>query len=205
MLMLQCSLAYSQSKKDNSTADQTNRDQFDHPSEAGNFNFVSYFNINLENLQCFLTLKTAKLFERPVSNAKIAKFEIPAGSEIQVYDYYPKHAMYAVCYKGHWGFLQSINLRPVNEVFGLNDRPDSLELPEVLSATIPDCIGRFKDKDENCNLKLLISKTGAVKNIESGEDFTKADSMVLNAIYNIRFKPARLGGKPIDIWIWYPM
>ncbi len=195
---------YGQSK---SLADQPVRKYELSGKSVSEADFISYFNINLEEHESYTVIDDVDMLTRPVMNADKSGIFIPEGSQLEVYDYYPKYAIFATCYQGEWGFIPATSIRPMDDTFHSGSLSDSVQPPRLLSELTVGYPKKALQKELHGSviLRLLISKTGAVKNCVIDAGIPGLDSTAVALTQNLRFKPARYMGKPVECWIRFPV
>ena len=182
--------------------------QFEFPGTVvDQSDFIDYFNINKNLCRAYVTLAPADLFVRPVNDAGKSGITIPEDKVIEVYDYYPKYAMYAVKYGSDWGFILATGIRPVQDEYKVEELRGSTPLPEPLVRISPVYPTEALEKRISGAVvfRLLISKTGAVKKYSIEKSIPGLDSAAIEVVTKLKFKPARINDKPVDVWIEYPV
>jgi len=176
------------------------------PSNKAN-DFISYFNIDTDAPESFTAIHAVEMLVKPTTEAVKSGVLIPQGANLEVYNYYPKYAIYAACYRGKWGFLPATAIRPDSEEFSVEIIKDSIQPPKLISAgkmNFPQVSG-IRNQGDSVQLRLLISKTGAVKDINIVKSMAKFNKSTITAVRKLKFKPARLDGKPVEVWIDFPV
>jgi len=171
------------------------------------FSFTEFYEIEEEKGKMAKTLGESILRIEPSASSSIYDFTIPQGTIINTYKYYPKEAVWAVRYDDNWGFVPATLVMPMKRKAPVSKYTPYDKPPKIISRI------RFKyppnaQKDGiegRVLLKVLVGKTGSVKDVEIVESIPELDEAALKAVQDVKFKPGKYKDKPVDVWVRIPI
>lgn len=153
-----------------------------------------------------VTYKTY-LFSSPDLDMKNLIKPIPRTAVIKAYKQFKNHNCWAVKYENDWGFISDDLLKRIEEY----EEPlteDELDTPPQLLSRLSIKYPSHAKKDGingEVVLRILVSNTGAVTEIEVEKSIPQLDSAAIDAVQKLRFKPAKKYGMPTDVWVRVPL
>ncbi|MCD4666003.1 MAG: energy transducer TonB [Bacteroidales bacterium] len=176
-------------------------------NELKEINFIELYEINTKLVKKAKTLGEAIIRTEPEASSNMLDIIIPKGAIVETYKYFPKEAVWIVKYNNSWGFVSATMIMPVQEKKQASNFTPYDEAPKLLSR-----IKLKYPKEANQNgiegkviVKLLISKTGAVKETEVIKSIPELDNAAIDAVKKLKFKPAKYKGKVVDVWVRLPI
>ncbi len=186
--------------------DETNLKAETHKSDSQVITILDY-DIDLQLAAKAKVLKDSELRFQLSLSSKTSNIVIPKGSVIDIYRYFPKEASWIVNYNGKWGFVTSIALRPLQNFEDISEDKQDCEPPKMLTILHPKY--PFSAKNNKIQgqvvVKILITKTGEIKEMDIVQSIPALDDAALNALKKMKFKPGKFRGKPADTWIMIPV
>ena len=153
-----------------------------------------------------VTYKTY-LYSAPGLDKKYVIKPIPRGTIVKAYKHFKATESWAIKYENDWGFISEELLKKIEEYEEPLKEDDLDSPPQLLSKlTIKYPSKARKDgiKGEVV-LRILVSNTGAVTDIEIEKSIPELDSSAVQAVEKLRFKPAKKYGMPTDVWVRIPL
>jgi TonB family protein len=175
-------------------------------ADAG-FNFIEFYEIDETKGKMAKMLGESLLRIEPSASSSIYDFTIPQGTIISTYKYYPKEAVWAVKYKGNWGFVPATMVMPIKQKSVASKYTPYDQAPKIISRIkfqYPS-IAQKSGIEGRVLLKVLVGKTGSVKEVEVINSIPELDAAAVKAIKNVKFKPGKYKGKPVDVWVRIPI
>jgi TonB family protein len=175
-------------------------------ADAG-FNFIDFYEIEEEKGKMAKTLGESLFRVEPSASSSIYDFTIPQGTIITAYKYYPKEAVWAVKYKGEWGFVPATMVMPIKQQTMASKYTPYDQAPKIISRIkfqYPT-IAQKSGIEGRVLLKVLVGKTGSVKEVEVINGIPELDDAAVKAVKNVKFKPGKYKGKPVDVWVRIPI
>lgn len=159
----------------------------------------------------FNTFKEVKyntyLFLAPDLEMKDLIKPVPKGAIVKAYKLFKDDNAWAVKFENDWGFISSDLLNKI-ESYEEPLNSDDLDVPpqllSKLSIKYPVKARRDGIKGEVV-LRILVSNTGAVSQVEIEKSIPQLDSAAIQAVEKLRFKPAKKYGMPTDVWVRIPL
>lgn len=169
--------------------------------------FETQFDINVHFKRRVKLLRQVNMWLTTEESDEKSGFIIPEGEIVDSYKYFPKEALWAVKYNNHWGFIPVTMVVPADE--SEYNSPDMVcdKAPVMLTdllinypieALINGITGQVI-------VNVLIGKTGAVLQTEIVESVRGLDDAAIDAINNLKFKPGKYQGKPVNAWLNIPV
>lgn len=151
--------------------------------------------------------KNTYLFLAPGLDMKDLIKPVPRGAIVKAYKHLKNENVWAVQYENDWGFIASDLLTKI-ESYEEPLQADDLDAPPQLLSKLtikyPTKAKREGIKGEVV-LRILVSNTGAVSQVEVEKSIPELDSAAIHAVEKLRFKPAKKYGKPTDVWVRVPL
>lgn len=147
------------------------------------------------------------LFSKPGMDMKDLIKPIPKGTIIKAYKHYKNSDAWAVRYENDWGFISGdmlIKMEKYEEPLDADDLDSPPQLLSKLSIRYPSAAKKDGVKGEVV-LRILVSNTGAVTDVEIEKSIPQLDSAAIQAVEKLRFKPAKKYGMPTDVWVRVPL
>lgn len=147
------------------------------------------------------------LFSGPSLDMKEIIKPVPRGSVIKAYKKYKDLNCWAVKFENDWGFISDDLLKKIEEYEEPIDAEDLDSPPQLLSKLsikYPHWAKKEGVKGEIV-LRILVSNTGAVTDIEIEKSIPMLDSTAIDAVERLRFKPAKKHGLPTGVWVRVPL
>ncbi len=170
-------------------------------------NFIELYEINKSAGKKAKALTDIDILLEPSTSSEITGATIPKGAIIDTYKYFPKEACWAVHYNNNWGFVPTTAIMPVQVTLPKNDYSLYDEPPVLLSKIklkYPEEAKR-KGIEGKVFLKLVISKTGTVKSVEVLKGVPELNQAAIDAVKNLKLKPAKYKGKPVNAVVRIPI
>jgi TonB family protein len=169
-------------------------------------NFIDLYEINTQTAKKAKVLNDTPLRTLPNSISQQIAL-IPRGEVIETYKYFPKEAFWAVHYNKKWGFVTTTSLLPFQERPSEEQQKLYDEAPKILSTihVIYPPEAREHGLHGKVMIKVLISKTGSIKETVIEESIPGLDEAAIEAIRKLKFKPGKYEGKPVEVWIRIPV
>ena len=179
-------------------------------AETENFseiNFTEVFEINENTLRNGITLNDARLLKKPYANSESANVLIPKGTNIKTYKLLVKEGYWVVNYKDNWGFI------PLSSVMQIKDDQNANTLskcdipPKLRSGLNFDFLAGAKLSSTKGEVvfNILIDKNGKVKKYHLLKGIPELNDAATDEIKKLKFKPGIYKGKPIEVWMRYPV
>jgi len=170
-------------------------------------NFIDLYEINKSAGKKAKALMDIAIMLEPSTTSELSGATIPKGSIIDTYKYFPKEACWAIHYNNSWGFVPTTSIMPVQVSIPKNDFSLYDEPPVLLSKIklkYPEEAKR-KGIEGKVFLKLIISKTGTVKSVEVLKGIPELNQAAIEAVKNLKLKPAKYKGKPVNAVVRIPI
>ncbi len=170
-------------------------------------NFLELYEINKSSAKKAKALSNVDIMLEPSTTSDLSGATIPKGSILDTYKYFPKEACWAVHYNNNWGFVPTTSIMPVQVNIPKNDFSLYDEAPVLLSQIKLKYPEEAKKNgiEGKVFLKLLISKTGTVKSVEVLKGIPELNQAAIDAVKNIKLKPAKYNGKPVNAVVRIPI
>jgi len=196
---------YSQISDSTNVNNDTVTEQIDTDKiKAERFKELYEINISLEK-QAKL-LGESPLLAEPSANAEVLDL-IPKGTILKTYKYFAREMLWAVKYKNTWGFVTSTMVMPVQEKVAPSNYTPFDEAPRLQSRIKLEypTEARSKGIEGKVVMKILIGKNGIIKETEIITSIPELDEAAINAVKGLKFKPGKYKGKPVDVWVRFPL
>ncbi len=147
------------------------------------------------------------LFYTPRMDMQSAARPVPRGAVVKAYKLLMHANVWAVMYENNWGFISADDLTPIDkfeEPLANNDLDIPPKLISNISLRYPSA-AKKKGITGEVVLRIHVSKTGVVSQIEVEKSIPALDSAAIRAAKKLRFKPAKKYGVPTDVWVRVPM
>jgi TonB family protein len=169
--------------------------------------FMETYDININRARKARILENTVIWSKPSSDSKKMNFVIKKGTEVEMFKYFPKEALWAINYKNFWGFVSASKVIPIR---GKQSAPIFTpydEAPKMLSTIKIDYPKEAKKNgiDGIVTVSVLISKTGLVEEAEIVDGIPELNESALKAIKKVKFKPGKHKGKPVNVWMDVPV
>lgn len=197
--------SYSQTSDSINVTNDTVTEQIDtHKIKAERFKELYEINIALEKKAKLLG--ESPLLAEPSANAEILDL-IPKGTTLNTYKYFSREMLWAVKYKNKWGFVTSTMVMPVQKKVTPSNYTPFDEAPRLQSRIKLEYPTEAKNKgiEGKVVMKVLIGKNGTVKEIEILNSIPELDVAAIKAVEGLKFKPGKYKGKPVDVWVRFPL
>jgi TonB family protein len=170
-------------------------------------NFENFFDINIHFKRRIKLLKEVNLWVSPEGSSEKSGIIIPEGEIVNSYKYFPKDAVWAVKFNDHWGFIPVTAAVPADVCENSSTNMACDEAPVMLTDLK---INYPTEALINCIrgqviVEVLVGKTGAVLQTEVVESIRGLDDAAIDAINNLKFKPGKYQGKPVNAWLNIPV
>ena len=175
-------------------------------ADAG-FNFIDFYEIEEQKGKMAKMLGESLLRIDPSASSSIYDFTIPQGTIISTYKYYPKEAVWAIKYKGNWGFVPATLVMPMKQKTAVSKYTPYDQPPKIISRIrlkYP-LIAQKSGIEGRVLLKVLVGKTGSVEEIEVVKSIPELDEAAIKAVKNVKFKPGKYKNKPVNVWVRLPI
>jgi TonB family protein len=172
-----------------------------------NLDFIKQYGITISNAVRAKILGEAIAYSAPDFSTSNKVFNIPSGSLVESFKYYPKEAAWAIKYKEQWGFVSAALLIPYQEMAQDSSTQRYDVPPKLLNGIQVDYPAEAKSKGicGKVYLRILISKTGCVDQALVIKGIPGLDEAAIEAVKKLKFKPAKYLGKPVATWINLPI
>lgn len=169
-------------------------------------NFIELYEIDAKKVKKAKTLCDASMSSEPSASSDLLEI-IPKGTTVETYKYLRREAVWVVKHKNTWGFVSATMIMPVQEKIPATNFTPYDEAPKLLSGIKIEYPPKAKQNgiEGKVLLKILISKTGAVKEVEVIKSIPELDDAAIKAIKNVKFKPGKYQRKPVDVWVRIPI
>jgi len=169
-------------------------------------NFIERYEIDAKNGKKAKILNDASMNSEPSASSDLLVI-IPKGAIVETYKYLPREDVWVVKHNNTWGFVSATMIMPVQEKIHASNFTPYDEAPKLLSSIKITYPPKAKQNriEGKVLLKILISKTGAVKEIEVIKSIPELDNAAIEAIKNVKFKPGKYKRKPVDVWVRIPI
>ena len=170
-------------------------------------NFIELYEINKSTGKKAKALTDIDILLEPSTTSELSGATIPKGAIIDTYKYFPNEACWAIHYNNSWGFVPTTTIMPVQVSLPNNDYSLYDEPPVLLSKIkikYPEEAKR-KGIEGKVFLKLIISKTGTVKSVEVLKGIPELNQAAIEAVKNLKLKPAKYKGKPVRAVVRIPI
>ena len=147
------------------------------------------------------------LFLTPELEMKDLIKPVPRGAIVKAYKHFKGHDSWAVKYKNDWGFISDdllTKLESYEEPLEARDLDNPPQLLSKLTIKYPAQAKRDGVQGEVV-LRILVSNTGAVSRVEVERGIAELDSAAIDAAEDLRFKPAKKYGQPVNVWVRVPV
>jgi len=162
-------------------------------------NFADNYKIDFKKC-VFRELKTGSYLDLSQNHSTSSNIKIAKGEILETYTYYKNNSLYIIYYDKTWGFIpvEAFEQNTINS--GEKTSNDFYKPPKLLSRN-PEKYLRFafpNNSNGEVLLNMLISNTGAVKDITVLKSIPEIDESVIDSLKKLRFKPARRNGCPVE-------
>lgn len=169
--------------------------------------FMETYDINIDRARKARILENTVIWSKPTSDSKKMNFVIKKGTEVEMYKYFPKEALWAINHKNFWGFVSASKVIPIR---GKQSAPIFTpydEAPKMLSTIKVDYPKEAKKNgiDGTVTVSVLISKTGLVEEAEIVDGIPELNESAIKAVKKAKFKPGKHKGKPVNVWMDVPV
>lgn len=153
-----------------------------------------------------VTYKTY-LFSAPGLDMKNVIKPIPRETIVKVYKHFKATGSWAVKFENDWGFVSAEFLKKIEDYEEPLTSDDLDSPPQLLSKLTVKYPSKAKKEGiiGEVVLRILVSNTGAVTEIEIEKSVPELDSAAMDAVQKLRFKPAKRYGMPTDVWVRIPL
>ncbi len=175
-------------------------------ADAG-FNFTDFYEIDEQKGKTAKMLGESLLRIDPSASSSIYDFTIPQSTIIRTYKYYPKEAVWAVKYKGNWGFVPATLVMPMKQKTMASKYTPYDQPPKIISRIklqYPPSAQK-SGIEGRVLLKVLVGKTGSVQEVEVVKSIPELDEAAIKAVKNVKFKPGKYKNKPVSVWVRIPI
>jgi len=175
-------------------------------ADAG-FNFIEFYEIEEAKGKTAKMLGESLFRVEPSASSSIYDYTIPQGTIIRTYKYYPKEAVWAVKYKGSWGFVPATLVMPMKQKSVASKYTPYDQAPKIISRIKLQypTIAQKSGIEGRVLLKVLVGKTGSVKEVEVVKSIPELDEAAIKAVKNVKFKPGKYKNKPVSVWVRIPI
>jgi TonB family protein len=172
-----------------------------------NLDFIKQYGITISNAVRAKILGEAIAHSGPNLSTTNKVFNIPFGSLVETFKYYPKEATWAIKYKEQWGFVSAALIIPDQEIVQDSSTQRYDVPPKLLNGIQGDYPAEAKSEGicGKVYLRILISKTGCVDQALVIKGIPGLDKAAIEAVKKLKFKPAKYLGKPVATWINLPI
>ena len=160
---------------------------------------IKIYNIKIEDVKTGKTLSDVYLRSKPDKNSE-TKTLIPDGTSLEVYNYLPDYACWAVKYNEELGFLgvELILVTSSAEIKG-SDYDTKPQLKTYVKPKYPKDAKKSKIEGKVI-LKIFINKSGSVGKAVILQGIPELNEAAKDAAMQYKFKPAKLNDEPVGIW-----
>lgn len=147
------------------------------------------------------------LFAAPGLDMKDLLKPISKGTIVKAYKHFKETDSWAVKFENDWGFISGemlMKMEKYEEPLDDDDLDSPPQLLSKLSIRYPSEAKKDGVKGEVV-LRILVSNTGAVTDVEIEKSVPQLDSAAIQAVEKLRFKPAKKYGLPTDVWVRVPL
>ena len=168
-------------------------------------NFIDLFEIKLNDAKDAKVIMDTKMYSEPsVSSEPLGS--LPQGSIVKSYKMFAREQMWAIKYNGVWGFVPMTSLMPVK--LKTDVKPAKFDKPPKLKASaklIYPEMARKMGIEGQVVLLIQIGKDGKVKDTKIIRSIPELDDAAIATVKKIRFKPAEYKGRPVAVWVRFPV
>jgi len=170
-------------------------------------NFFDIYKITEDSFNNGITLNEATLYTEPDTDSESFYVIIPKGTNIKTYKLLVKEGFWAVNYNGNWGFV------PLSSIMQVKDDQNALtmskcDIPPQLRKGLNFKLlagTKLSSNESEIVFNILIDKTGKVKKYHLLKGIPELNDEATDRIKKLKFKPGIYKGKPIDVWMRYPV
>ncbi len=168
-------------------------------------NFIDLYEVNLNDAKDAKVILDTKMYSEPSASSESLGF-LPQGSIVKSYKMMAREQMWAIKYNGVWGFVPMTSLMPVK--LKTNIKPAKYDKPPKLRTSAkliyPD-LARKMGIEGQVVMLIHIGKDGKVSETKIVRSIPELDDAAIATVKKIRFKPAEYKGKPVAVWVRFPV
>ncbi|OQX73873.1 MAG: hypothetical protein B6D61_12090 [Bacteroidetes bacterium 4484_249] len=169
--------------------------------------FIETFEIDENNRKNAKILEDVLLLREPDANSESLQILIPKGAKVKTYRYFAREGYWAIKYKDNWGFVPLSKVMQVKEEKNTNsftpyDTPPKLRTS--LSLKYPES-ARIANIQGDVVFSILVDKTGKVKEYHLIKSIPELNAAAIEAISKLKFKSGKYQGKPVEVWMRFPV
>lgn len=169
-------------------------------------NFAVDYKIDFKKCE-FRELFTSTILSLTVPYCASSNIKIVKGEILETYTYYKNSDLYIIYYNKTWGFIPAEVFEESIDKTGASTQNNSYKPPKLLSRN-PEKYLRYafpNNAGGEVLLNILISNTGAVKDVTVLKSIPEIDESVIDSLKKLRFKPARRNGCPVEAQFKLPI
>ena len=168
-------------------------------------NFIDLYEVNLSSAKDAKVVMDTKLFSEPsVSSESLGS--LPQGTIVKSYKMLPREQMWAVKFNSVWGFVPITSLMQVK--LKTDVKPTKYDKPPKLRTSAkliyPESARRMGIEGQVV-LLIRIGKDGKVSETKIVRSIPELDDAAIATVKKIKFKPAEYKGKPVPVWVRFPV
>jgi len=168
-------------------------------------NFIDLYEINRSDAKDAKVILDTKMYSEP-SESSESLGSLPQGSIVKSYKILAHEQMWAVKYNGVWGFVPMTSLMPVK--LKTDIKPAKYDKPPKLKSSaklIYPEVARKMGIEGQVVLLIHIGKDGKVNDTKIVKSIPELDDAAISTVKKIKFKPAEYKGKPVAVWVRFPV
>jgi len=167
--------------------------------------FIEMYEINLGAAKDAKIILDAKLFSEPSTSSE-SLGSLPKGTIVKSYKMLAHERVWAVKYNGVWGFVPITSLMQVK--LNVDVKPEKFDKPPRLRTSAklvyPET-ARKMGIEGQVVLLIYIGKDGKVNETKTVKSIPELDDAAIATVKKLRFKPAEYKGKPVAVWVRFPV
>ena len=174
-------------------------------SETLENNFLDLYEVKVSDAKDAKIVMDTKLFSEPtVSSESLGS--LPQSTIVKSYKMLAREQMWAIKYNGVWGFVPITSLMQVK--LRIDVKPSKYDKPPKLKASAkliyPEA-ARKMGIEGQVVLLIHIGKDGKVNETKTVKSIPELDDAAIATVKKVKFKPAEYEGKPVSVWVRFPV
>ncbi len=174
-------------------------------SETLENNFLDLYEVKLRDAKDAKIIMDTKLFSEPTASSE-SLGSLPQGTIVKSYKMLAREQMWAIKYNGVWGFAPITLLMQVK--LRIDVKPSKYDKPPKLKASAkliyPEA-ARKMGIEGQVVLLIHIGKDGKVNETKIVKSIPELDDAAIATVKKVKFKPAEYKGKPVSVWVRFPV